>query len=93
MYTWGYPMTLEKTMIFKDCPFCGTKAPDDLIDTLYPSGISFRYVEGIGTTYIPHKQATSEDFKMYKYVCPCCDVEMSGHSPEEVMAKWNRRPQ
>ncbi len=80
-------------MKLKPCPFCDTKAPDDLIDNLYPSGIYFRYVEGIGTTYLSHKEATPNDFKMYKYVCPCCDVEMTGHSIEEVISKWNRRPQ
>lgn len=84
-------MTLKKMMIFKDCPFCGVPAPDDLIDSLYPSGIYYRIEPEGWYSYHSHSNRNLTDIPMYKYVCKGCEVEMSGHSKEEVLSKWNSR--
>ena len=84
-------MTSNKMMSFKDCPFCGAQAPDDLIDSFYPSGIYYRIEPEGYYTYHSHGRRISTDLPMFKYVCKGCDAEMSGHSEQEVLDKWNSR--
>jgi len=45
------------------CPFCSRPVPDDLSDTLYPSGIYWRDDTDIGRHYITHsnEMARAED--------------------------------
>lgn len=80
-------------MKLKPCPFCNTEAPEDLIDNLYPSGIVYREDPEIGIIYDSFKNRQEGDKFMHQYICPGCGVVMSGHSEEEVLYMWNRRPQ
>ena len=82
-------------MKFKNCPFCNASAPEDLIDSLYPSGLYYRREIGGYFSYwsFSDEERLSTDKPMYKYVCHYCGVEMTGHTQKEVLYKWNTRPQ
>lgn len=73
------------------CPFCGRKVDDDLIDTLYPSGIYRRPGRG----YVSHKERQPGDIPCWSMHCVLhhggCGAEISGDSEEETIAAWNRR--
>jgi len=84
-------MTLKRMMNFKPCPFCGTEAPQDLIDNLYPSGIFYNKEPDGYISYYSFMERQIDHLPMYKYICNGCDVEMNGHTEEEVLEKWNNR--
>lgn len=78
------------------CPFCG-KVPDlEDPDTLYPSGIVWRFDVNLGmVTY--HRMADRQAGDNYCYVLHCseqacgCGVELNGNSRDECIKKWNTR--
>lgn len=81
----------------KKCPFCGTKPPEDLIDTLYPSGIWWRALPGSGIrSYHSHADRKPGDNPCYRMGCDVhnggCGAKVSADSKEEVIAAWNTRP-
>jgi hypothetical protein len=79
----------------KPCPFCGKEVDLDDPDTLYPSGILYRNLEGGGRSYGTRKEF-GEIYDGKCYVLHCytgvgCGVSMSGDSMEEVIEQWERR--
>jgi len=77
------------------CPFCGMSAPDDLIDTLYPSGTYRRYdIRGFHH-YVSMKDRKAGDEPCWEMNCTenmgGCGAEMHANSRAEVIAKWNTR--
>lgn len=79
------------------CPFCGRPVDMDDEDTLYPSGIYWRYSEEIQSRYyVSHKERLEGDCACYSMHCPessgGCGASISKDSYEEVIAAWNRRP-
>lgn len=80
----------------KPCPFCGRKVDDDLIDTLYPSGIYWRQHNNF-RSYHSHKERKEGDQPCYEMNCTesngGCGAEISADTLEEVITKWNRRPE
>jgi hypothetical protein len=80
------------------CPFCSKKVPDDLSDTLYPSGIYWREDPDSGRHYISHSDEMSraeDDNKCWEMNCTQnmggCGSSISADSRDEVIAAWNRR--
>lgn len=81
------------------CPFCGMEPPDDLIDTLYPSGTFWRdNLRPNGKTIRSYhgRDAIKEgDGKCWTMHCTenmgGCGAEISGDSKQEAVNRWNRR--
>ena len=84
----------DKTMELLPCPFCGHAVPDDLTDTLYPSGIYWRPLKGY-RQYVSHRDRKPDDRQCWQIVCNTiyggCSAEMHADSKEEVVSKWNTR--
>lgn len=79
----------------KPCPFCGAKPPDDLIDTLYPTGIWWREIGGGIREYIDRHERTADCHPCYRMGCDVhnggCGVAVHADTREEVITAWNRR--
>ncbi len=84
-----------KTFILNDCPFCGMTPPEDLIDTLYPSGTYWREWEGQYRHYVSFNMQQPTDNPCYVMHCSedigGCGAQMNADSQQEVIDKWNRR--
>lgn len=83
-------------MILKPCPFCGRKLDINNEDTVYPTGIYWRYSEEIGCHhYVSFNERLPDDNPCYKVTCPSiyggCDAQVTGDSEQEAIDKWNRR--
>ena len=80
--------------LVKPCPFCGRAYDPESHDTLYP-GIWYREYPNGDTSYHTRKDAKPGDKQMWDFNCPAheggCGAEISGHSREEAIEKWNRR--
>lgn len=81
------------------CPFCNRAVPEDLSDTLYPSGIYWRTDPEIGRHYIIHSnemERAEDDNKCWEMNCTenmgGCGASIYADSRDEVIAKWNKRP-
>ena len=76
------------------CPFCGMRVSDDLIDTLYPTGLYWRDTE-LGHVYPLRDQVLPDDNPIMGLHCNesygGCGVVMQGDTKQEVIRKWNRR--
>lgn len=79
----------------KPCPFCGKKSDlyDD--DTLYPTGIGWKFDADLQTrTYCKFREVPKEQW-CWTMHCPevagGCGAGISGDSREEAIAKWNAR--
>lgn len=74
------------------CPFCGHPVDDDLSDTLYPSGISFRPPDG---GYVSHSERQEGDVPCWAMHCVehhgGCGATVHGDTEAETRARWNRR--
>lgn len=86
-------------MIAKDCPFCGMKNNLD-IDTLYPSGTGWKeeqLSDGNTIRYYVSAYDVPKEQWCYKVVCNesygGCGAEIHGDSIDEVIDKWNTRPE
>lgn len=78
------------------CPFCGKEVDLENPDTLYPSGIYWRWDEDLKMRhYIRFKDKQIGDQPCWQLLCPetagGCGVEIHGDTKEEVVAKWNKR--
>jgi len=78
----------------KDCPFCGRKTPDDLEDTLYPSGGYWRETDGM-RHYVSHRERKPGDSQCWTMHCGVggwrCGAQITADTREEAIAAWNRR--
>lgn len=79
---------------FLACPFCGQEPPEDLSDTLYPSGTVWQdHEEGFRSYASIRDQPTWA--RCYTMNCTTnqggCGASIDGDSLEEVVAAWNRR--
>ena len=82
------------------CPFCGMEPEDDLIDTLYPSGIYWRNHQrpdgSVMRSYHGRDTIKEGDGKCWSMNCTQnmggCGAEIGGDSREEAIDRWNRRP-
>lgn len=80
----------------KECPFCG-KVPDlDEPDTLYPTGIVWKYNKEFDRiSYHTRREMPDYDGQCYSLNCPThlggCGAEIHGDSIEEVKERWERR--
>lgn len=83
----------------KCCPFCGMKPPQDLIDTLYPTGSFWRELKEEGLEGLRHyfhrNQAREGDGQCWGMHCTGnmggCGAQISGDTKEEAIAAWNTR--
>lgn len=77
------------------CPFCGMRPPDDLIDTLYPSGPWWRQDGDGHRSYHLHRNRAPGDQPCVTMHCTenmgGCGAEITADTEAEVIAKWNRR--
>lgn len=78
------------------CPFCGKKPDLEDPDTLYPSGIYWRWDKELDMrTYHRHKEKIDGDLPSWLMHCPetagGCGVEIHGDTKEEILSKWNKR--
>lgn len=82
------------------CPFCGMEPEDDLIDTLYRSGIMWRdHVRPDGTAMRSyHGRDAAKEGDGWCWTMHCtqnlggCGAEIGGDSEQEAIDRWNRRP-
>ena len=75
------------------CPFCGMKPPQDLIDTLYPSG-RWREDDGLRHYLLPsdEREGHGQTWGMHcTQNIGGCGARISGDSKAEAIAAWNRR--
>ena len=94
---------LEK---FAPCPFCGRDLKNDLDDSFYPTGTKWEDVDCLGDgqnvirRYLSLREPLRSDNiiasgSVYGVYCATssggCGAELSGDSPEEVLARWNTR--
>lgn len=81
-------------IVLQPCPFCGMTPPDDLSDTLYPSGIVWTDHEQGFRSYSSFKDNPTGD-RCYSMNCTTnlggCGAEVHGDSKDEAIAAWNRR--
>jgi len=69
------------------CPFCG-RVEFDMIDTLYPSGLTWVFIECEQIkSYGHHGQYPN---RCWKISCDC-GAELHGDSREETIEQWNTR--
>jgi len=78
------------------CPFCGYKPPEDLSDTLYPSGSYRRWMPDIGSHgYIGHRNREPGDEPCWAMHCTesmgGCGAQINGDTMDEAINKWNTR--
>lgn len=85
---------MKQPIHIKNCPFCGTEFPDNLEDSLYPSGTVWRDTPH-GRTYHSWKNRQEGDSQCWQLICNeiygGCGVEMHADSQDDVVKKWNRR--
>lgn len=85
------PIPLDE---LRECPFCNGKMDIKDPDTIYPTGILWKY-------YMYHEEGDCgknynilwedvPDGECYKIVC-LCGAEMHCDSREEVIKQWNQR--
>lgn len=81
----------------KPCPFCGYKLENNVDDSFYPVGNAWwRDSEEVGCRiYVGAREREEGDQPVYGLHCPPCSggcgAEMSADTPEDAVAKWNRR--
>lgn len=78
------------------CTFCGKHPPDDLIDTLYPSGTYWHEEDGYRFySHISDSDAATSGNLCWTMNCTenlgGCGANINGDSKKEVIDKWNRR--
>jgi hypothetical protein len=78
------------------CPFCGRPVDENLEDTLYPSGVYWRFDPKIQRrTYHSRREQQPGDHDCMEMNCTetngGCGARITADSEEEVIAKWNRR--
>ena len=80
------------------CPFCGKPMHDNGDmgeDTLYPTGIGWKFDEEIGMRSYHRSYEVPEDQRCWGLHCATtyggCGAEMHGDSKEEAIARWNQR--
>jgi hypothetical protein len=82
------------TLVCKPCPFCGMKVELTEPDTLHPSGLYWREVDGM-KHYIRHKDRLPTDNASWVMNCVetagGCGVEIHADSKEDAIARWNKR--
>ena|SRR3989304_413616 len=79
----------------KPCPFCGKTVDINNDDTLYPSGLYWRWDTDGGRCYVAYKNRRPDDNPVWSMNCPessgGCGAEIFGDIKEEAIQKWNRR--
>lgn len=77
----------------KPCPFCGKQVDLEDHDTLYPTGTGWS-VQGGFRTYHSSEEVPPEQ-RCWGMHCPesagGCGAEITGHTRQEAIDKWNRR--
>lgn len=90
-------MTTNLTSSNLPCPFCGHEVDLEDDDTLYPSGLYWREIDGSEglVDFISFKDRLPTDNPMYSMNCPevagGCGAEIIGMSKEDALRKWNTR--
>lgn len=78
-----------------NCPFCGVKPNIEDPDTLYPTGIRWRYTPEGYKQYLRLKDSTQDDSHVWGFHCSeqagGCGVEIVADTKQEAIDKWNRR--
>lgn len=85
----------------KPCPFCGMHPPEDLIDTLYPTGTAWRELTEEGLEglrhYFSYRDMKEGDGRCFAMHCAQnmggCGAQIVGDSEAEAIMAWNRRPE
>jgi hypothetical protein len=77
------------------CPFCGKGVDLDDEDTLYPSGVGWKFDEELQMRTYHRLHDVPPEQWCYGLHCSTnsggCSAEIHGDSKEEVVYKWNRR--
>jgi hypothetical protein len=86
-----------QNVFLRECPFCGKEVyKDDIFDVIYPCGTRWREDDG-HRHYISANDPREAMGRVWKMQCTDnhggCGAEVTGDSLEEVIEKWNRRPE
>lgn len=92
-------MNTQLNDALKPCPFCNMQPPDDLSDTLYPTGTYWRELNEEGLEGLRHYfgrgQAKEGDGQCWTMHCTTnmggCGAQISGDTREQAIAAWNTR--
>jgi hypothetical protein len=78
-----------------NCPFCGRKVDNDLMDTLYPTGTWWRDNSDGIRSYHSYSECRADDNPCMEMNCTECNggcgASIAADTVDEVIAKWNRR--
>ena len=72
------------------CPFCGKNIDITDPDTLYPSGVGWKFDEILECKSYHHYSEIPKDNWCFQIYCEC-GCNLYADSKEEVIALWNKR--